>query len=95
MDEEENFCSWDDLGLIPNENGIKIYNKDKTRKNDRYKDVFSYETTNLTNENILGERLFKQKVLDFLNSPKPKLFRSPVEGNHIVNLMNVSLTPND
>ena len=35
------------------------------------------------------------KVLDFLNDGKPKLFRSPGEGNFIVRLMNSSLSPDD
>lgn len=52
-------------------------------------------TTNLTNYNITAERIFKMKVLDFLNDGKPKLFRSPGEGNFIVRLMNSSLSPND
>jgi hypothetical protein len=34
-------------------------------------------------------------VLDFLNSPKPKLFRSATEGNYCVYTMNSSLSPND
>ena len=54
-----------------------------------------YRTTNLTNYNITAERIFKMKVLDFLNDGKPKLFRSPGEGNFIVRLMNSSLSPND
>ena len=52
-------------------------------------------TTNLTDYNIVAERIFKMKVLDFLNDGKPKLFRSPAEGNYIVRLMNSSLTPDD
>ena len=44
-------------------------------------------TTNLTDYNIVAERIFKMKVLDFLNDGKPKLFRSPGEGNFIVRLM--------
>ena len=51
--------------------------------------------TNLTKENITAERLFKNKVLDWLNNGKPKIFRSPTEGNYIVRLMNVSLSPQD
>lgn len=58
-----------------------------TRKRDR--------TTNLTDYNIVAERIFKMKVLDFLNDGKPKLFRSPGEGNFIVRLMNSSLSPDD
>ena len=52
-------------------------------------------TTNLTDYNILAERIFKMKVLEFLNDGKPKLFRSPGEGNYIVRLMNSSLAPDD
>ena len=52
-------------------------------------------TTNLTDYNILAERIFKMKVLDFLNDGKPKLFRSPGEGNFIVRLMNSSFSPDD
>ena len=51
--------------------------------------------TNLTTENIYGERHFKLEVLKWLNNGQPKVFKSPVEGNYIVRLMNVSLSPND
>lgn len=49
----------------------------------------------LTGTNIQREREFKIAVLEWLNNGKPKLFRSPAEGNYIVRLMNVSLSPND
>lgn len=52
-------------------------------------------TTNLTDYNITAERIFKLKVLEFLNNGEPKLFRSPTEGNYIVRLSNSSLVPND
>jgi hypothetical protein len=52
-------------------------------------------TTNITDENVLLERLFKLKVMEWLNDGRPKLFKSPQEGNYIVRLMNVSLSPND
>ncbi len=52
-------------------------------------------TTNLTDYNITAERVFKLKVLEFLDNGEPKLFRSPTEGNYIVRLSNSSLTPND
>lgn len=44
-------------------------------------------------ENIARERLFKTKVLEWLNNGEPKLFRSPHEGNFIVRLMKVTLNP--
>lgn len=43
--------------------------------------------------NITRERIFKTKVLEWLNNGKPKLFRSPTEGNFLVRLMKVSLSP--
>lgn len=52
-------------------------------------------TTNIEDYNIVAERIFKMKVLEWLNNGEPKLFRSPGEGNFIVRLMNSSLTPND
>lgn len=52
-------------------------------------------TTNLVDYNVAAERIFKLKVLEFLNDGQPKLFRSPGEGNYIVRLMNSSLAPND
>ena len=42
-----------------------------------------------------AERLFKLQVLDWLNNGKPKLFRSPGEGNYLVRVMNSSMTPID
>ena len=50
-------------------------------------------TTNLIGENLSAERTFKMHVLDWLNNGKPKLFRSPTEGNFIVRLMKVTLAP--
>lgn len=57
-----------------------------------YKEV---NTTNLTNENITKERIFKLEVLDWLNNGKTKLLKSPTEGNYQVRIMNVSMSPND
>jgi hypothetical protein len=44
---------------------------------------------------MVSERIFKMKVLDFLNDGKPKLFKSPSEGLYLVRLMNISLTPEE
>ena len=44
-------------------------------------------------DSIYRERVYKLEVLDWLNNGKPKLFRSSTEGNYIVRLMNVSLSP--
>lgn len=52
------------------------------------------ETTDLISENVRAERIFKLEVMEWLNNGKPKLFKSPTEGNYLVRLMNVSLQPN-
>ena len=49
----------------------------------------------LTNENLLIEKKFRNLVEEFLNKDNYKLFRSPTEGNIIIYLTNVNLTPKD
>ena len=51
--------------------------------------------TNILDENLAYERIFKLEVLEWLNNGKVKLFRSPAEGNYLIHLMNTSLTPQD
>jgi len=43
----------------------------------------------------MAERIFKLEVLDWLNNGKPKILKSPTEGNYLVVLMGVSMSPND
>ena len=50
---------------------------------------------NLDTNNIMGERYFKLKVLDWLTDGKVKLFRSPTEGNYLIRLLKVSMKPED
>lgn len=71
----------------------KIDNDELFLLKDEYN--FKGDTTNLTSENIAQEREFKMAVYQWLTNGKIKLFRSPSEGNFIVRLMNVSLSPND
>lgn len=58
-------------------------------------DIDGSYSTQLNAENFSAERDFKLEVLDWLSNGKTKIFRSPGEGNYIVKLTNVSLTPND
>lgn len=53
------------------------------------------QTVNSLGYNIRAERRFKLKVLEWLGDGKIKLFRSPTEGNYLVRLMNISLSPED
>ena len=62
---------------------------------DDINDSTPIETLNLLNYNIQAERQFKLKLLDWLSDGKVKLFKSPTEGNYLVRLLNVSLSPED
>lgn len=52
-------------------------------------------TTDFLDYSIAAERMFKMAALEWLTNGEPKLFRSPGEGNYMVRLMNVSLSPED
>lgn len=45
-------------------------------------------------KDIIYEREFREKVIAFLTDGKPKLLKTMTEGNAIVQIMNVNLTPN-
>ncbi|MEG0775836.1 hypothetical protein, partial [Clostridium sp.] len=54
-----------------------------------------YRENNLNNyNNTVLEREFRNRVEEFLLDGKPKLFKSPTEGNSIVRIMDVNMTPN-
>ena len=50
--------------------------------------------TNLTNDNIIAERAFRENVEAFLTNGNYKYFKSPTEGVKIISIMGVSLSPN-
>ena len=54
----------------------------------RIKNGFSF------NNDFQKEFKFREKVLEFLQDGKPKLFKSASEGNIIVQIMNVASQPN-
>lgn len=92
------------ISYLGDEIGIFL-DKNKYLKNEEVMDLLDsssningdlsdfYNSTNQTRENVYNERQFKMEVLNWLTNGKPKVFRSPVEGNYLVKLMNVSLTP--
>ena len=63
---------------------------------DAAKDYEKYNQDNRINEynDFTFEREFRNKVMEFLYDGKIKLFKSASEGNVLVRLMNISLTPN-
>lgn len=86
-DNDELFMSNAELGFFE-ENSIRMATNGSDFR-------FRVRSTQVDTQNILAERNFKMSVLDWLTNGEAKLFRSPSEGNYIVRLMNVSLTPND
>lgn len=50
--------------------------------------------SSINEDNVFIERKFREKAEQFLNDFSYKLYKSPTEGNIIVGLMSVSLTPN-
>lgn len=73
-------------------NNIANLKRDKTASEG---DEPAAHGTQLTGDNFYNERQFKLEVLNWLTNGQPKLFRSPAEGNYIINLMGVTLTPTD
>lgn len=83
---ESDFCTLEELGFA----------KNATRSSTEAKPSagLTLSSTSQTAQDIYAERIFREKVLEFLLENRPLLFKSPTEGNIIVKLMNVSLTPN-
>ena len=79
MDENQAFCTKED-----------IYQYEKVRAlYDKYK-----SDRGVSQYDYVYERQFRDKVMAFLLDGRPKLFKSPTEGNIIVRLMDVNLSPN-
>lgn len=83
------FNSWDFLRGLG-----KLYVKNP-RWQERDTTVGNIRTTDLIGYNYFAERTFKNTALEWLTNGEPKLFKSAGEGNYIVRLMNVSMTPED
>lgn len=87
-DEEELFASKEEIMYNNNDN------KSRNATINRSIDTKRYSSFDLVSQNIATERLFKLKAEEWLRNGKVKLFRSPTEGNYLIRMMDVSLTPN-
>ena len=81
-------------------NGLISFNMDEHNLFTTMKDIYQYdEVVDLYNQEEITmydytyERDFRNKVIEFLQDGKYKLFKSPTEGNIIVRLMDVNTTP--
>ena len=91
-DNDELFVNYEkDLGIVlPSQfKRLKNPNDGDTRADN------AINTYSISNYNTYAERIFKLKLLEWLNNSSIKMFKSPTEGNYLVRLMNVSLTPED
>ena len=95
-----NYFSFSLGGLISyyaetNDNLHRLTTKATSRNNYNQiiEPILSNHTLDLTKNNIYNERIYREKVENFLTNGASKLFKSPTEGNMIVYLMQVSLTP--
>lgn len=79
MDDDNLFTSREEL--LGNEDSLFLY--------DIYNDLHRIE---MINDNT-WEREFREKVMDFLYADDVKLFRTNTEGNILIKLMDISLTP--
>ena len=78
-----------------NINGL-FYSKDDLFSQEVSELYQSYNLNNgITNYNdIMLEKVFRDKVIDFLLEDRPVLFRSATEGNILIRLMDLSFSPN-
>lgn len=87
------------LSYIADENNYFLegfsYNTDLSREAKRERTKTELEFSDSSAAQVARERQYKLKVMEWLNNGEPKIFRSPTEGNYIVHLMNVSLSPID
>lgn len=81
MDENQTFLENGKKDIYGKDSIVNLYNDDNDKRG-----IYQYDHT--------YERDFRQIVLDFLQDGKPKLFKSPTEGNIIVRLMDINCTPN-
>lgn len=58
-----------------------------------YYQKYNMDNNILLQNDIIYEKKYRDKVIQFLTDGKPKLFKSMPEGNILVRLMNISFTP--
>ena len=80
--------------VIPNRYVPELQRKRVNNSSQEIAGDYEDRGINLTRDNFYVERKFREKVEEFLNNYKYKLYKSPSEGNFIVVLTNIQLAPN-
>ena len=85
-------------GLIAStmdEDGLFINKKDEYGSlNSKYNQYNEENYIPFNSIDFIWEKTFRDKIVDFLYDGKPKLFRSPTEGNILIRLMDINFSPN-
>lgn len=81
------------VSLMDDINGINASKEDIYKENNDKYEEFNEENEIDSYRDYIYERNFRDKVIEFLYKNQVKLFRSLTEGNILVKLMNISLTP--
>ena len=105
----EKFISTDSLDMVKmgdstlKENLLVGYTENDLFKNSFFfntssiKDYYPehYQSLSRKHQELILEKIFRDKVMDFLYGDDIKLFKSITEGNKLVRLTNVAFTPNE
>ena len=92
-----NYAQFPIGGLIASamdEDGLFITKEQIYGTNKTYYDNFNSTQEIPDYRDLVYERFFREKVMDFLYKDDVKLFRSPTEGNIIIKLMDTQFQPN-
>lgn len=84
-------------GIIPKTNGTYTRNIEDAKTDSDLRIARAQKNTKhdlYPKDNWWWERKFREEVMEWLNDGEPKLYRSMTEGNLIVMLDSISLTPN-
>lgn len=97
MDEDQTFFTLKTDGYYYNNELVipadKFSVSTATRGDESIPSYLSIDS-NITDNNIFIERKFREKAEQFLNDFTYKLYKSPTEGNIVIGLINMSMTPN-
>lgn len=85
----------DEFFILRTELGFQNFSEQRNQTNNNSLLNLKIPTTNQIGYNFTAERRFKLELLDWLSNGEEKLFRSPQEGNYVIRLTGVNLTPND
>lgn len=89
--------NYNDTHTFASYNNIFQFSPDEEVKDSEKNCLLNYnKKNNISKQNdVIYEQKFRDKVLNFLQNNKVKLFKSPTEGNILVKLMNITLEPVD